>query len=212
MAFESRDLSRAIHSVQQPTRIYVFVLYLGDDFRRDRTTQVHANCMKVGLKNAIELVPMLVDTFDFAVNEECNDWNECGVSKHGVVVRMLRKALDERRENPSCRVLRLFHVCMKPLRCICNQEHLLVSSFFVTGLKTTNHARWVYRPLGVTGRLILTIEVPHAFPKVAVADTTISLFVFDVCDNVSDRFRHVADIRRDVHRTGQAGLQRGVSV
>ena len=36
--------------------------------------------MKVALKNAVELAVDLADYFDFAVNEECNQWNECGVS------------------------------------------------------------------------------------------------------------------------------------
>ncbi|CAM9605849.1 unnamed protein product [Laminaria digitata] len=37
--------------------------------------------MKVALKNAVELAVDLADYFDFAVNEECNQWNECGVSE-----------------------------------------------------------------------------------------------------------------------------------
>lgn len=36
--------------------------------------------MKVGLKNCVELLSDLVDHFDFALNEECNVWNECDVS------------------------------------------------------------------------------------------------------------------------------------
>lgn len=36
--------------------------------------------MKVGLKNAVDLVPELAGFFDFAVNEECNAYNECDVS------------------------------------------------------------------------------------------------------------------------------------
>lgn len=32
-----------------------------------------------GLKNAVELVPILVNKFDFALNEECHEWNECVV-------------------------------------------------------------------------------------------------------------------------------------
>ncbi|CAB1105247.1 unnamed protein product [Ectocarpus sp. CCAP 1310/34] len=40
---------------------------------------VHAYGMGVGLKNAVELVPILVNKFDFALNEECHEWNECNV-------------------------------------------------------------------------------------------------------------------------------------
>lgn len=36
--------------------------------------------MRVGLKNAVEIVEDLVDCFDFAVNESCNQFDECGVS------------------------------------------------------------------------------------------------------------------------------------
>lgn len=37
--------------------------------------------MKVGLKNCVDLVEDLVDCFDFAVNESCNVYNECDVSR-----------------------------------------------------------------------------------------------------------------------------------
>ncbi|CAN0288954.1 unnamed protein product [Ectocarpus fasciculatus] len=40
---------------------------------------VHAYGMGVGLKNVVELVPILVNKFDFALNEECHEWNECVV-------------------------------------------------------------------------------------------------------------------------------------
>ena len=42
--------------------------------------QCHQNGMKVGMKNAIELLGDLSDYYDFAINEECHQWNECGVS------------------------------------------------------------------------------------------------------------------------------------
>lgn len=42
--------------------------------------QVHENGMKVGMKNAIELLDDLSDYYDFAINEECHDWDECDVS------------------------------------------------------------------------------------------------------------------------------------
>lgn len=41
---------------------------------------VHSHSMGVGLKNAVELVPTLEPKFDFALNEECHEWDECGVS------------------------------------------------------------------------------------------------------------------------------------
>lgn len=41
---------------------------------------VHANGMQIGLKNAVELVPVLVNKYDFALNEECHEWKECDVS------------------------------------------------------------------------------------------------------------------------------------
>lgn len=41
---------------------------------------VHSHGMGVGLKNAVELLPALVDYFDFALNEECWQWKECEVS------------------------------------------------------------------------------------------------------------------------------------
>lgn len=36
--------------------------------------------MKVGLKNAIDMIPDVVDCFDFAVNESCIKYDECDVS------------------------------------------------------------------------------------------------------------------------------------
>ena len=36
--------------------------------------------MKVGLKNALDLVEDVVDCFDFAINESCIYYEECGVS------------------------------------------------------------------------------------------------------------------------------------
>lgn len=42
--------------------------------------EVHAAGMSVGLKNTVELVPILVNDFDFAINEECHEWEECDVS------------------------------------------------------------------------------------------------------------------------------------
>ncbi|CAN0227026.1 unnamed protein product [Ascophyllum nodosum] len=38
---------------------------------------IHYHGMAVGLKNNIELLTDLVDSFDFALNEQCNEYNEC---------------------------------------------------------------------------------------------------------------------------------------
>ncbi|CAM9516424.1 unnamed protein product, partial [Sphacelaria rigidula] len=38
---------------------------------------VHGHGMKVGLKNCLELAPVPNEYFDFVVNEECFQWNEC---------------------------------------------------------------------------------------------------------------------------------------
>jgi hypothetical protein len=38
----------------------------------------HARGLAVGLKNDVEQIPALVDNFDFAVNEECFRYDECG--------------------------------------------------------------------------------------------------------------------------------------
>lgn len=40
--------------------------------------EAHARGLAIGLKNDLEQIPDLVDSFDFAVNEECYQWNECG--------------------------------------------------------------------------------------------------------------------------------------
>ncbi|CAM9517248.1 unnamed protein product, partial [Scytosiphon promiscuus] len=39
---------------------------------------VHANGMLVGMKNAIELIGDTHEHYDFVLNEECHQWNECG--------------------------------------------------------------------------------------------------------------------------------------
>ncbi|TAN47468.1 MAG: hypothetical protein EPN21_17550 [Methylococcaceae bacterium] len=41
--------------------------------------EAHARGLEVGLKNALELVPQLVDQFDFAINESCFRYRECGL-------------------------------------------------------------------------------------------------------------------------------------
>merc|ERR1711953_487311 len=39
----------------------------------------HERNLSVGLKNDLDQVSQLVDFFDFAVNEQCHEYNECGV-------------------------------------------------------------------------------------------------------------------------------------
>ena len=41
----------------------------------------HARGLAIGLKNDVEQVPQLVGSFDFAVNEECSRYGECGALK-----------------------------------------------------------------------------------------------------------------------------------
>lgn len=40
---------------------------------------VHSHGMLVGMKNSVELVPIMHQYFDFALNEECFQWDECEV-------------------------------------------------------------------------------------------------------------------------------------
>ncbi len=37
----------------------------------------HARGLSVGLKNALDLIPELVDAFDFQINEQCREYDEC---------------------------------------------------------------------------------------------------------------------------------------
>jgi hypothetical protein len=48
------------------------------DYLHFLSDQAHARGLAIGLKNAVELVPDLVGSFDFAVNESCFDYHECG--------------------------------------------------------------------------------------------------------------------------------------
>ena len=41
----------------------------------------HALGMSVSLKNALDLIPKMVDLYDFAVNEQCAQFNECSAYK-----------------------------------------------------------------------------------------------------------------------------------
>lgn len=42
--------------------------------------EVRAAGMKVGLKNAVEMVKEVAGSFDFAINESCHIYNMCTVS------------------------------------------------------------------------------------------------------------------------------------
>ncbi len=47
------------------------------DFNRFVANEAHERGLLVALKNALDLVPALVDSFDFAVNEQCFEFDEC---------------------------------------------------------------------------------------------------------------------------------------
>lgn len=50
----------------------------------------HSNGIAIGMKNGMEMIPEVLSDMDFAVNEECWAWNECGtyepVTKAGKAV------------------------------------------------------------------------------------------------------------------------------
>jgi len=48
------------------------------DFNRFIASEAHARGLAVGLKNDIDQIPDLVAAFDFAVNEQCHEFSECG--------------------------------------------------------------------------------------------------------------------------------------
>ena len=47
------------------------------DYNRFIATEARDRGLAVGLKNTLELIPALVDHFDFAVNEQCVEYDEC---------------------------------------------------------------------------------------------------------------------------------------
>ncbi len=49
------------------------------DFNRFLAAEAHRRGLSIGLKNALELIPDLVGDFDFAVNEQCVQYEECDV-------------------------------------------------------------------------------------------------------------------------------------
>jgi hypothetical protein len=51
------------------------------DYNRWLATTAHSLCLGIALKNDVDQVPALADSFDFAINEECQKYNECGAYK-----------------------------------------------------------------------------------------------------------------------------------
>jgi hypothetical protein len=48
------------------------------DYNRFLAIEAHARGLAVGLKNDVDQIAQLVGDFDFAVNEQCNQYKECG--------------------------------------------------------------------------------------------------------------------------------------
>ena len=46
-------------------------------YDRDLARAAHARGLQPGLKNAVELIPQLVNSFDWALNEQCVQYSEC---------------------------------------------------------------------------------------------------------------------------------------
>ncbi len=51
------------------------------DYNRFLSDQAHARGLAVGLKNDLDQVAALEGAFDFAVNEQCHEYDECGLLK-----------------------------------------------------------------------------------------------------------------------------------
>ncbi len=56
-----------------------FPLTAGDQLTYNRflATEAHARGLAIGLKNDLDQIPLLVSAFDFAVNEQCHEFDEC---------------------------------------------------------------------------------------------------------------------------------------
>jgi endo-alpha-1,4-polygalactosaminidase (GH114 family) len=48
------------------------------DYNRFVATSVHGQGLKVGLKNDVDQLSTLAPSFDFAINEQCHQYSECG--------------------------------------------------------------------------------------------------------------------------------------
>jgi hypothetical protein len=51
------------------------------NFNRFVADAAHARGLLVGLKNDVDQIPALVDHFDFAVNEQCHEFDECELNQ-----------------------------------------------------------------------------------------------------------------------------------
>ncbi len=51
------------------------------DFNRFLAREAHERGLLIGLKNDLVQIPELVDDFDFAVNEQCHEFDECDVMR-----------------------------------------------------------------------------------------------------------------------------------
>jgi hypothetical protein len=49
------------------------------DFNRWLASEAHGRQLSIGLKNDLDQVVELVDSFDWALNEQCFEYNECGL-------------------------------------------------------------------------------------------------------------------------------------
>lgn len=49
------------------------------NYNRFLAREAHRRNLSIGLKNDLDQVPALVASFDFAVNEQCNQYRECGI-------------------------------------------------------------------------------------------------------------------------------------
>ncbi len=54
-------------------------------FNRFIANESHRRGLAVGLKNDLEQIPQLVDYFDFAVNEQCHEFDECETNEPFIV-------------------------------------------------------------------------------------------------------------------------------
>ena len=50
-------------------------------YNRFLANAAHARGLSIGLKNNVEQVGALVSSYDFAINEQCDQYNECGLLK-----------------------------------------------------------------------------------------------------------------------------------
>jgi hypothetical protein len=48
------------------------------NYKTDLATQAHQRGLVIGLKNDVDQLAALEPVFDFAVNEQCHEYSECG--------------------------------------------------------------------------------------------------------------------------------------